>query len=300
MSGSIVVVGSLNADLVARVPAFPSPGETITGSSFDIYPGGKGANQAYAAARLGAEVHMIGRVGHDSHGRLLTSQLADVGVDTTRVVTDDSAPTGTALITIDDSGQNEIVVVPGANGRVTVSDVEAGRQVIESAGFVLLQLEVPLEAVAAAARIAHSAGAIVILDPAPAHIGATSVLPQINYVTPNETELTALTAGEGLATTLLDLGARRVVTKLGSAGAHLQDRNEEWSWPGFEVAPVDTTAAGDVWNGAFATALATGHDVDEAGRFANAAAAISVTRPGAQPSMPSREEVDAFISRSSP
>jgi len=295
MRRNIVVVGSLNADLVARVPEFPSPGETVTGTSFDIYPGGKGANQACAAARLGAPVHMVGRIGDDSHGRLLESQLAGTGVDTSQVVVDHTAPTGTALITIEDSGQNEIVVVPGANGEVSARDIERCRGLIESAAFLLLQLEVPLEAVEAAAWLAHEAGVVVILDPAPARSEAISLLPLIDYVTPNETELALLTGNQGDAESLIGHGTRNVVAKLGAGGARLVNATREHVWIGLEVEPVDTTAAGDVWNGAFAAALADGKDVESAGDFANAAAALSVTRSGAQPSMPTRTEVETFI-----
>lgn len=295
MSRDIVVVGSLNVDLVARVPSFPSPGETVTGSSFDIFPGGKGANQACAASRLGARVHMIGRVGDDAHGRLVADQLAASGVDTSRVVVDDAAPTGTALIAIDRSGQNEIVVVPGANGRVSVEDIESCRELVEQAGLLLLQLEVPLAAVAAASRVAHDAGTVVILDPAPANLAVLPMLPSVDYVTPNETELAVLTGGAGDARQMLASGAGNVIAKLGAAGSQLVGSSGEWTWLGLEVEPVDTTAAGDVWNGAFAVALAAGEAIDSAGAFANAAAALSVTRPGAQPSMPTREEVDQFM-----
>ena len=297
MSRDIVVIGSLNADLVAGVPSFPSPGETVTGSSFNIFPGGKGANQACAAARLGARVHMVGRIGDDSNGRFLRDQLALVGVDTSQLVADSTAPTGTALITVDDSGQNEIVVVPGANGQVSVEDVERCRGLIERAGFILLQLEIPLAAAEAAALAAQKAGAVVIFDPAPARAEAVSLLPLVDYVTPNETELTTLAGGEGGPEELLALGARNVIAKLGAAGAQLVSAAEEHAWDGFDVEPVDTTAAGDVWNGAFAAALAEGMDVASAGVFANAAAGLSVTRPGAQPSMPTRAEVMAFLSR---
>lgn len=297
MNQGIVVLGSLNADLVARVPHFPSPGETVTGTSFDVYPGGKGGNQAFAAARLGARVKMIGHIGDDDHGRYLVGQLAAAGVDTSHVATERDTPTGTALINIDRSGQNEIVVVPGANGTVSAAHVEGCRHLIERADFLLLQLEVPLEAVEAAARLAHEAGVVVILDPAPARTEAISLLPLVDYVTPNETELAIMTSGGGNAVELLDLGARNIVTKLGAAGARLLNRAGEQDWPGLEVDPVDTTAAGDVWNGAFVTALAAGESVAAAGPFANAAAAISVTRVGAQPSMPDRDEVEGFLRR---
>ena len=303
MTRSVVVVGSLNADLVVNVQALPKPGETVPGTSFAIYPGGKGANQACAAARLGAEVHMVGRVGDDDHGRLLVESLAAAGVHTSAVAVDAATTTGTALITVDAAGQNEIVVVPGANGTVSAEDVERNRALIESAGFVLLQLEIPVEAVAAAARIARQASAIVLLDPAPARAEALDLLPLVDYVTPNETELAVLVSWAAAdsaadpvdARPLLKCGVRRVAAKLGADGVRFVADDGEHVCPGFAVEPVDTTAAGDVWNGSFAAGLATGLDVATAGRFANAAAAISVTRAGAQPSMPSRSEVDRLI-----
>ena len=297
MSQDIVVVGSLNADLVARVGRFPAPGETVTGTSFNVYSGGKGANQACAAARLGAQVHFVGRVGDDSHGRFLAAELAASGVDTSKLIVDRAAPTGTALITIDDAGQNEIVVVPGANGELSAEDIEDCRGLIERAGFVLLQLEVPFETVEAAARLAQETGSVVILDPAPALSEVVSLLPLVDFVTPNETELELLTGSQGGAEKLLGHGTRNVVAKLGAAGAQLVSATEEHTWHGLKVDPVDTTAAGDVWNGAFAAALADDKDVDSAGAFANAAAALSVTRAGAQPSMPTRAEVETFIAR---
>jgi ribokinase len=298
----VVVVGSLNADLVARVVRFPGPGETTVGQEFAVHPGGKGANQAYAAARLGARVHMVGRVGNDDRGRLLYASLDGAGVDTAPVQSDPAAPTGVALITIDASGQNQIVIVPGANGLLSPDDVERERELIGSAGLLLLQLEVPLATVEAAARVGRAGGAIVVLDPAPARVECLKLLPLVDYVTPNETELASLVgepgrrleSGEarGLARALLGWGPRRVVAKLGADGAFRVSAEGERAWPGLTVTAVDTTAAGDVWNGAFATALAEGATEDEAGDFANAAAAISVTRAGAQPSMPARAEVD--------
>jgi ribokinase len=304
VSPAVVVVGSLNADLVVRTPRFPAPGETTTGSDFAVYPGGKGANQAVAAARLGAGVIMVGRVGRDDHGRLLRRSLAAAGVDAEPVVDDEDAATGVAVITIDASGQNHIVLAPGANERLRPGDIERRRALIESAAVVLLQLEVPLETVEAAARIAQRAGVAVVLDPAPARREALALLPLASFVTPNETELRLLAgAAPGAATpegaaqmarSLLEQGARCVIAKLGAAGAIAVSRDGEWAWPGHPVQAVDTTAAGDAWNGAFAVAVAEGRALQEAGAFASAAAAISVTRPGAQPSMATRDEVERF------
>jgi ribokinase len=307
MSRTIAVVGSLNADLVVRTPRFPAPGETTTGTDFAVYPGGKGANQAVAAARLGGRVAMVGRVGRDDHGRLLRSSLLAAGVDADPVIDDDDAATGVAVITIDASGQNQIVLAPGANRRLRPDDVEERRALIESAVVLLLQLEVPPETVEAAARIAHHAGVAVVLDPAPARHEALALLPLVDFVTPNETELRLL-AGAPSGTTnlgdaaqearaLLDRGARHVIAKLGAEGALSVSREGEWTWPAHSVHAVDTTAAGDAWNGAFAVALAEGRAPREAGAFANAAAALSVTRPGAQPSMATRAELEQFLAQ---
>jgi ribokinase len=304
VSPAVVVVGSLNADLVVRTPRFPAPGETTTGTGFAVYPGGKGANQAVAAARLGARVAMVGRVGRDDHGRLLRKSLTAAGVDPEPVIDDEDAATGVAVITIDASGQNQIVLAPGANQRLRPDDVERRRSLLESAAVVLLQWEVPPETVEAAARIARRAGVAVILDPAPARHEALALLPLASFVTPNETELRLLAGAPPgpttpeeaarMARSLLEQGARCVIAKLGPAGAIAVSRDGEWAWPGHPVQAVDTTAAGDAWNGAFAVALAEGRALQDAGAFASAAAAISVTRPGAQPSMATREEVERF------
>ena len=305
MKRPIVVFGSLNADVVVRLPRFPAPGETVTGTDLAVFPGGKGANQACAAGRLGAQVHMVGRVGADGSGQLLRSSLDKAGVDTSAVLADLSVPTGTAFIAIDATGQNEIVIVAGANGRVGADDVERSRSLIEGAAFLLLQLEVPLAAVEGAARVARAAGRTVILDPAPAQAAALSLLPLVDYVTPNESELLGL-CGErvrgidveeaaALGRRLIERGARRVVAKLGPLGTMLVTKDVVRRWSGLAVRAVDTTAAGDVWAGAFATALSEGAPEDKAGAFANVAAGISVTRAGAQPSMPDRAEVEARV-----
>jgi ribokinase len=304
VSGAIVVVGSLNADLVVRAPHFPAPGETVTGTDFAVFPGGKGANQAVAAARLGGRVAMIGRVGNDDQGRRLRSSLAAASVDTQALRDDDAAATGVAVITIDAAGQNQIVLAPGANARLTPADVERSRGLIENAAVLLLQLEVPLDTVEAAARLGRGAGVLVVLDPAPARPEAAALLPLVNFVTPNENELRVLGGGGQGPTTveeatkrlrsLLAQGAGAAIAKLGPTGAVAVSAKEHHVWPAYRVTAEDTTAAGDAWNGAFAVALAEGRALAEAGAFANAAAAISVTRPGAQPSMATRSEVERF------
>ena len=301
MGGRIVVVGSLNADLVVRVDRFPAPGETVAGRDFAVIPGGKGANQACAAARMGGDVSMIGRVGADAHGELLRRSLASAGVDVSDVWPDPRSATGVALITVDGRGENDIVIVPGANGAFTVEDLERGGGRLDSASVLLLQLEIPLATVHAAARRARRAGATVILDPAPAAPLPDALLREVDYLTPNETELAALLGGArpgeetAAARELVGRGARNVVVKRGEHGALLVGAVGETVWPAYRVDAVDATAAGDAWNGAFAFALADGRSPGEAGRLATAAAAVSVTRRGAQPSMPTRAEAEALI-----
>lgn len=304
---AIVVVGSLNADLVVDVTRFPAPGETLTGQAFETVPGGKGANQACAAARLGAAVAMVGRVGSDAHGGPLVAALAASGADVRFVGTETGASTGVALITRDRTGQNTIVVVPGANGTLSPDRLQPALETIRRARVVLLQLEVPLDTVLLAAREARSGGAVVLLDPAPACALPDGLLQQVDFLTPNETELAVL-AGlpperemsrdemAGVAARLLERGVKHVLVKRGARGAMLWSADgTSREVPAFPVTPVDTTAAGDAFNGALAVALAEGRPLDEALRFAAAAAAVSVTRPGAQPSMPTRTEVLTMV-----
>jgi ribokinase len=301
---AIVVVGSLNADLTVRVPRFPAPGETISGSDFAVVPGGKGANQAAAAGRLGGRVAMIGQVGADAQGALLRDALKAAGVETGLVAVDEGAATGVAVITIDAHGENEIVLAAGANGRFAPECLAPALNALRSARVVLLQLEIPLATVLRAAAEARSAGAIVVLDPAPAVPVPDQLLALADYVTPNEPELailagsqasgddTPLEVVDAMARAVLERGARRVLVKLGARGARLVSLDAVQSWPARVVHAVDTTAAGDAFNGALAVALTEGADLDEAVRFATVVASISVTRAGAQPSLPTRAEVE--------
>jgi ribokinase len=302
----VVVVGSLNADLVVRLERFPAAGETVAGTGFAVHPGGKGANQAVAAAKLRARVFMVGRVGRDGSGRLLRESLAAAGVDLRHLRDDPEAPTGTALVEIDAAGQNRIVVVPGANGQVVPEDVDAAEGSFDPETLVLLQLEVPLPVVERALALARRRGARTILDPAPARPEAAALLGLADYLTPNETELAALVGeppARGLeqsrrqARALLDRGAGAVVAKRGAEGALLVRKSAELFWSAPTVSAVDSTAAGDAWNGAFAAALASGRREEEAGRLATDAASFSVTRAGAQPSMPTLEELADFCAR---
>jgi ribokinase len=303
----IVVVGSLNADLVVRVARFPRPGETLHGQRFDVYPGGKGGNQAAAAARLGARVAMVGQVGGDAQGAWLRSSLEATGADVSRVAVDEAASSGVALIATDASGQNQIVVVAGANGTFTADRLAPALPLLRAATVVLLQLEIPIATVERAAAEARSAGAVVLLDPAPAGDVPDQLLALASVVTPNESELSVL-AGAGPGETVPDeaaidrqarrliaRGAGTVIVKRGARGARMVTRDGAWSWAAHQVEAVDTTAAGDAFNGALAVVLAEGASLEAAVPFACAAAAISVTRPGAQPSLPSRTEAEALL-----
>ncbi|MCL5097306.1 MAG: ribokinase [Candidatus Omnitrophica bacterium] len=305
MNSQIAVIGSLNADFVINLERFPVAGETLIGRDFKVFPGGKGANQAYGVARLGGRVSMIGQVGNDAQADWLIANLAAAGVDTAQVRRDPTVASGVALIAIDAAGQNQIIIVPGANGNFGLDQLKASRETIASAGLVLLQLEIPMPTVEAAARLAKESGAVVIFDPAPARPISDELLAGADYVTPNETELAILTGvppsdftlaeALGKARELRARGAKKVLVKMGAKGALLVGDGMEHHWPAMPVTAVDTTAAGDAFNAAFAFALAEGQTELEAGRFATAAAACSVTRPGAQPSMPTREEVQAML-----
>lgn len=302
---STIVIGSLNMDLIVRTPRIPAPGETILGQTFSTAPGGKGANQAVAAARLGTPVKMIGRLGADEFGKTLRSQLHAVGVDTQFVGEDGEAATGVALISVDDHGQNSIIVVPGANGRVGRSDVDAARDAIRSARVVVAQLEIPLDTVAYALRAAHNAGALTILNPAPAQPLPPEIFGDVDVIIPNETEAGQLTnttvtdfaTAAHAATTLRQMGARRVIITLGDKGAlWMDEKGNPREIAAFTVKTVDTTAAGDAFVGALAASLARQQDWDTSLHMASAAGALAATRLGAQPSLPTRAELQAFLS----
>ncbi|MCU0226251.1 MAG: ribokinase [Bryobacterales bacterium] len=308
MAGGILVIGSLNCDYVATVPRMPAPGETITGDHLEIHPGGKGANQAVAAGRMAdasVEVHMLGCVGRDAAGALLLDSVRRAGVETAGIRELDDAPTGSALIWVTDSGQNSIVVIPGANALLSPDDIRAQEALYWKTRVALLQLETPLDTVGAALELGRQRRLITILDPAPAQPLPYEILQHVDLLTPNETEAALLLRETPRALTiddaysmgqrLLDLGPRSVIVKLGAEGAVFLNRLQRFHEPGFAVRAVDTTAAGDTFNGALAAAIAEGMDIQPAVRFACAAAALSVTRRGAQPSVPSREDTDALL-----
>jgi ribokinase len=300
MGASITVVGSLNMDFVVRVATLPRPGETVAGHGFVTLPGGKGANQACAAGRLGGRARMVGRVGGDVFGTQLRESLGAAGVDTASVSVTEGCPTGVALIFVEDGGRNEIVVAAGANARLMPEDVT--RDVRGAAGdLLLLQLESPQETVEAAAALGAQRGMRVILDPAPARPLPDGLLRNVDCLTPNETEALLLLGRSGgevplaeaaeVARALRSRGARSVILKLGDKGAFLDDGKTARHFPTHKVEAIDTTAAGDTFNGALAVALSEARDFPAALGFANAAAAISVTRLGAQASIPTRADV---------
>ena len=297
----ILVIGSTNIDLIARVGHLPRPGETVGEARFMQSNGGKGANQAVAAARLGGDVAFVSCLGDDAGAAALRRQFADDGIDTSALLTAERTPTGTALIFVSHDGENCIAVAPGANSGLTPAAIDAAADRIAAADYLLLQLESPAATVACAIEKAHAAGTRIVLNPAPAMPLDESLLRKVYLITPNRTELETLTGmavrtpqdASRAAEVLLDKGVRNVVVTLGGDGALIRTRDEETLVPACRVTAVDTTAAGDVFNGALLVALAEGRSLTDAVGFASRCAAISVTRMGAQTSIPRRAEIDA-------
>jgi ribokinase len=309
MKPRIVVVGSLNMDLVARVPRLPRPGETAQGRDFVQVPGGKGANQAVAAALLGADVSLIGRVGDDPFGRQLVEAVAARGVDARLVEVTPGVTSGLALIGVEDSGQNAITIIGGANGLLAPPDLARHLAVIGAADALLVQLEVPLPTVATALALAKHHGVLAVLDPAPAPTAplAAELFFAVNLLSPNQSEAEALTGiavtgpaeAERAAAILHERGTRRVVIKLGEQGALASDGDGALTHvPAPQVSVIDTTAAGDAFTAALAVALIEGRSLAEATGFACAAGSLATTRRGAQDAMPTREEVERLLTRS--
>lgn len=303
MQAKVVIVGSLNMDLVTRAPRLPKGGETLAGHSFVTVPGGKGANQAVAAARLGASVAMVGCVGDDAYGEQLRAALLAEGIDCQAVTRVAGESTGVALIVVDDSSQNAIVIVAGGNGHVTAEVVDGFDALLAQAEVIICQLEVPLATVGHVLKRGKALGKTVILNPAP----ASGPLPAewyawIDYLIPNESEATALTGlpvdsvatAQAAAKALLASGVGKVIVTLGEQGTLFADAGRSEHFPAPKVKPVDTTAAGDTFVGGFAAALAEGQSEADAIRFGQIAAALSVTRSGAQPSIPTVAEVQGF------
>ncbi|MBS1524005.1 MAG: ribokinase [Bacteroidetes bacterium] len=297
---SIVIVGSTNTDMVIRTDHLPAPGETILGGSFFINPGGKGANQAVAAKRLGGHVAFIAKTGNDLFGEAAVKLFKEEGIKTDHILTDPLHPSGVALITVDKQAENTIVVASGANAALFPADLGAATEVIQSAGFILMQLEIPLMTVTYVAELASVMGAKIILNPAPACQLPDDLLRHISIITPNETEaemltgihITDLAGARAAAQVIREKGVETVVITLGAKGALISQAGIDELIPAPIVEAVDTTAAGDVFNGALAVALAEGRLLREAVDFGCKAAAISVTRLGAQAAAPYRHEIE--------
>jgi ribokinase len=302
---TLLVFGSINMDLVARTPRLPAPAETITGHEFFTAPGGKGANQAVAAGRLQIPTKMIGRVGGDSFGQELRQNLEQAGVDSSAVLVDPDVSSGVAVIAVDDQAQNNIIIIPGANGRIGPADIERLGALLDGGQLLLLQFEVPLAATHAAARLAHQQGLTVVLDPAPALELPAELYGLVDIITPNEVEASQLVGFEvktkedagRAAQLLLNKGVKAAIIKMGALGVvyATQMAAQAEFFPAFKVEAVDTVAAGDAFNGALAAALIEGHPLPEAIRWGAAAGALSATKVGAQPSMPTRLEFDNFL-----
>ena len=304
-AGNLVVLGSINADHILNLETFPTPGETVTGNQYQVAFGGKGANQAVAAGRSGANIAFIACTGDDDTGERVRKQLASDNIDVAPVSVVEGESTGVALIFVNAEGENVIGIHAGANAALTTERVEAQRAIISGADALLMQLESPVESVLAAAKIAHENHTTVVLNPAPARVLSDELLALVDIITPNETEAEKLTGirvendddAARAARALHDKGIGTVIITLGSRGVWVSANGEGRRVPGFKVKAIDTIAAGDTFNGALVTALLEGRAMDEAIRFAHAAAAIAVTRKGAQPSVPWRKEIDEFLSQ---
>lgn len=294
----ILIVGSINMDLVVRVPHSPQPGETVLGGDFETFPGGKGANQAVAAARMGGEVTMIGRVGTDDFGDTLIQGLVEDKVKTTHVIKDPNAPTGIAMIAVAADGENIIVVASGANLKVTPEDVNIARPLMRETDILLMQLEVPLETVSEAVELAAAYDVPVVLNPAPAQPLPSSIYENVDVLTPNQSELAMLTGEEDIDKGIEKLrawGVKNLVITLGINGARVVTDKIDKHIPAHEITAVDTTAAGDAFNGALAVALAEGMTILDAVRYGMAAGAMAATKRGAQPSLPMRDAVESLM-----
>ncbi len=301
----ITVIGSSNTDLVATVPRLPSPGETVMGIDFIIAPGGKGANQAVAIARIGGDVTFIAKIGTDDNGKRSLENFKKDGINTEFVFQTDEVPSGVALIFVDKNGENMLVPVPGANGRLLPDDIDKARSAIENADIIVLQLEIPLETVKHTIEIAHKANVPIVLNPAPGRKLEPDLIKMISYITPNETEAEILTdvkvidynTAEESGRKLLQFGAKTVIVTLGKRGAMVVTHNCSQLVSAYQVNAVDATAAGDAFTGGFAYAIATGKDIISSVKFGNAVAGLTVTKMGAQPSMPTKYELEEFLKR---
>jgi len=300
----ITVVGSTNTDLVVKTPRLPGTGETVKGTDFQIFSGGKGANQAVAAARLGAEVNFVTKIGRDDFGNKALLNFEREGIRTDFVLIDEHYPSGVALIEVDDTGQNRIVVSTGANHNLTIADIKPIQHAIEDSDVVLVQLEIPIATVGYVLELGADSGSIVILNPAPADRLPVEFFKNISLITPNQTEaalLTGLEAGpyDAISDWLRAKGVATVIITLGEQGAYFKSATDNGTVAGFRVKAIDTTAAGDAFNAGLAVAVAEeGYSIRAAIRFASAAGALAVTKMGAQPSLPTRAEVEKFLKMS--
>jgi ribokinase len=303
MTKNILVIGSSNTDMIIKMKKMPKPGETVIGGKFSTAAGGKGANQAVAAARAGGNVQFIGRVGSDIFGETALKGFIQDGLNVDHIIKDTIEPSGVALIFVDENAENSIAVASGANGALSPQDIKDCEHIISSAEILLLQLETPVDTIETAAKIAAKNNVKVILNPAPAQKLSKDLLKNISIITPNETEAELLVGfpitnekdAESAAKILMELGIKIVIVSLGSKGAFVLSDTFCGVVPAFSVKAIDTTAAGDVFNGAIAVGLSEGKNIKDAVVFANAAAALSVTKMGAQTSAPRREEIDKFI-----
>lgn len=304
MNTRVLVFGSINMDLVAKVPRLPVPGETLLGHNFSTVPGGKGANQAVAVARLGVPTAIVGRVGKDQFGQEILQNLQSDRVQTNGVYVDSSNTSGVAVIAVDDNAENHIIVIPGANGNVGEEDIERLTQQLSTASVLLLQLEIPLAAVQKAAQAAQQAGVRVILDPAPAHPDLpVELYPLVNIITPNAVEAGQLVnfavnspeTAEKAAEVLQQRGVKTAIIKLGAIGVFCATVDERFFIPAFPVKAVDTVAAGDAFNGGLTAALSQGYSLREAVVWGAATGALSTTNSGAQSSLPTRKTVEVFL-----
>ncbi len=300
---SVVVLGSINMDLTTYVPKLPQPGETLQGSSYITVPGGKGNNQAVAAARLGAATKFIGRVGTDGFGEEVLQIVADQKVDVSQVMKDPDNGTGLAVISVDENAENSIIIISGANFALDDSDVERASQNMDDAEVLMLQMEIPLETALKAAKIAKEKGVKVVFDPAPAKPLSDDAFKLMDIITPNETETEILVGirpknqveASKAAKLLLDKGVGTAVIKMGGNGVYYETKEESGFVPVFKVDPIDTVAAGDAFNAGLAVAISEGKPLAEAVRWGAAAGAIATTRKGALPAMPYREELEKLM-----
>lgn len=296
----VTIVGSTNTDLVIKTPRLPAAGETVKGTDFQIFHGGKGANQAVASSRLGADVNFITKIGRDDFGNKAMANFQREGITADYILFDEDHPSGVVLIEVDQKGQNRIVISPGANGNLTIEDIKLVKHIIEKSDVILVQLEIPIETVGYVMEIGANSDSIVILNPAPAEKIPVEFFQNISIITPNQTEAALLTGldreeNDEIADWLKGKGVDTVIITLGEKGAYFKSETGRGEVAGFHVQAIDTTAAGDAFNAGLAVATAEGYLLREAIRFANAAGALAVTKMGAQPSMPSRGDVEEFL-----